>query len=359
MKNSVKKVAEGIKTALLITAVIFCLAETEAVSKAVYDALIRCITVIIPSLYAMMIIAVLISKSGITELFPSFLGRAVQFLFSTFAGYPAGARLLCEEHKSGRITKRSAELLSGTFYGAGPAFVFGCISRELYSSSTPGRIILASTISANIITAIAIALILKREPGKCPSYAKRAVKFSGEMLTEAVSSGGASIMSICFTIMAFSVISAMLKASGTTSYAAELFSYVSGLSRTTAEGIITAAVDITAVSGLTKNNYLLLPYLSALVSFGGICVIFQLSAITKGSLSMKPFLLIRAIASLLSFVICRGIMHFMPLEEAITVSTVTVHTHSAPSPVPSIMLVVMTLMLIAEIPFNRKTNRFN
>jgi len=352
-----KKIFFYAKIFLLICTSIFCLIKTDIVNKAVSDALRRCIYVIIPSLYAMMIVPSLLIKSGIISRISELTGiigkvlfgmeRVVfsVFAFSMFAGYPVGTKMLCSAYEKGLIDKRRAEVFSGLCFGAGPAFIYGCIAGQLYGSRSAGNIILVSTLSANIVTAIIISFFMRRNCGS--EKEKSTITLSSQMLTECVISGGHSIINICFMVTAFAVIIGFLKYSGIISLAGSLFSQTAGLSAEDAEQFITAIFDVTAVDGFSAGNYKLLPYLSFLVSFGGICVIFQISAVA-GRLSLKPLVIIRIASAFISLVICRLITPFMLSDETVLTSVLNVRTHQAHSPIPSIMLVIMTFFLFCE-----------
>lgn len=359
MKKIKEKGFFCLKLVLLGAAVYFCAAETCLVKKAVSDGVERCLTIVIPSLYAMMIAAVMITKSGVLSYMPGFvknLGRTLfgmggeclpVFLFGMFAGYPAGTRMITEQYSSGEVSAKSAPLLCGVCFGAGPAFVFGCISGELYSSGLPGKIIIISTAAANIIMAFVISFFLRKYDAGSNDI-RKPVRIDGILLTESAASAGRTMGELCFMVTAFSVIIAMLSSFGVISAAADFFSRITGFSEEVSGAFIPAVLDITAVRGLPTNNYALLPWLCALVSFGGICVLFQASAIISGRFSVLPFVVIRLAASVLSYCICRIIMPFMISEEIIAAASVNVSAHSAPSFVPSLMLLFMTFIIMAE-----------
>lgn len=359
MKKIKEKGFFCIKLMFLGAAVYFCAAETDLVKTAVSDGADRCLTVVIPSLYAMMIAAVMITKSGILSHMPGFtniLGRTFFgmgggclpiFAFSMFAGYPAGARMVTEQYSSGAVSAKSAPLLCGVCFGAGPAFIFGCISGELYSSGIPGKVIILSTSAANILTALIVSFFLRKyDTGK--DELRRPVRIDGALFTDSVASAGRTIGELCFMITAFSVMTAMLGHFGVISAAAGIFSEITGFSEEISGDFIPAVLDITAVRGLPANNYALLPWLCALVSFGGVCVLFQISAIVSGRFSVLPFIALRLTASVLSFGICHLIMPFIISEETVAAASVNISTHSASSYVPSVMLLLMTFMIMAE-----------
>ena len=174
MRNFTKKAIKCAKAAAATAAFAFCMTKTAEVSQAVSGAVERCIGVVIPSLFAMMIVSGLLVRSGITGAVPRFIGTISEkllgmegfmlpvFTFGMFAGYPVGAKMICTEVQCGRLDKNRAALLCGLCYGAGPAFIFGCISGRLYSSPTAGAVILVSNTAANLILALLLMPKLKR-----------------------------------------------------------------------------------------------------------------------------------------------------------------------------------------------------
>lgn len=355
--NIMRKKIIYIEVLLLVCIAIFCLIKTDIINCAVSIALERCIYVIIPSLYAMMIVPSLLIKSGIISKISNFTGITGKiffgmekvvfsiFLFSMIAGYPVGTKMLCSAYESGLIEKKRAEIFSGLCFGAGSAFIYGCIAEQLYGNHLAGNIIFISALSANVISAFIISLLMRKN---CKNIKEKSViRFSPEMLTECVINGGHSIMNICFMVTAFAVVTEILKYSGIISFIGGFLSKITFLSLSDSQQFITAIIDVTAVNGFSTDNYELLPYLSFLVTFGGICVIFQISAIS-GKLSLKPLIIIRILTALISFVICRIIMPFMLAGETVPTSKLNICTHQAHSPVPSVILIIMTFFLFCE-----------
>lgn len=337
MKKNVKNILFFL-TAIYCT--LFILFNTHSVGEYVSLAVDRCIYIIIPSLFAMMAVSGMLIKSGI-------LGRGSIlkiFFLSMFAGYPVGAKMLSEEFKSGNITKKQAELYMSVCFGAGPAFIFGCISDILYSGGNAGIIILLSSISVNIIAFIIIMLVLRKDKAES---SKPDIYFSSEIFVDSVISGGKNIFSICIMIIFFSVISCILKGTGVIYYLSEIISGITGIDSGECENIIESILEVTNLGKLEKNNYTFLPFVCTAISFGGICVILQIRAVISNSLSMIPFIFIRTVCAVLSGILCRILMTFMLESEVISVSEADIRVYSAESPVPSYMLVIMILLLLS------------
>jgi hypothetical protein len=268
-----------------------------------------------------------------------------------FAGYPVGAKMICEEYSAGRISKRHAELLAGVCFGAGPAFIFGCISRQLYSSDSAGLVILISNVTANVILALCMSVPLRRSSSR--QMKKRSVDITSDMLTECVLRSGRAMADICIMIVFFSVFAAFITRGGAAAW--ELLRKLPDLDRVSGEVIVAALLDVTNAAGFPRGDWLLLPYVSGASAFGGVCVMLQISAVTAGRFSLKPFILLRCAAAVISFFVCRSIIPYFIESETVTVSTLEVHGVSSVSPVPSVMLILMTAMLIFE--FDKKNSK--
>ena len=351
-----RKILSGsAKSAAVMLLAAFCLAKPDIVKNAVSEALGRCIETVIPSLFAMLIVSGGIVQSGVHSRMPRAVdafGRAVFgmekgifpiFVFSVFAGYPVGARMLMSEYERGHISKRRAELLSGVCFGAGPAFIFGCISGQLYGTAAAGRVILISSLAADMILAMMIRFL---PDGDTAPPARPYIRRGGAMMTECVESAGRAMRSICLMILTFSVISSMLGYVGADRTAGELVSHLSGISSGTSTALFAAFLDVTAVEGLPHGSYAILPFICAITSFGGVCVLFQVAAAVSGRISIQPLIIMRLAAAVLSFMVSRIIMPYMTDDIAVAVSSVSIHRES--SPVPSVMLVLMSFMVMSS-----------
>ncbi len=359
MKKIGKFTVLSLKITALLILTIFCVTETAVVKDAVYEAVMRCLNTVIPSLYAMMVISALLTKSGIIGKIPkavSSFGRAVfgmdknifpVFLFSLFAGYPTGAKMLCSQYENKLISKQEAEIFSGLCFGAGPAFIYGCIASRLFGNGNAGLIILISTISANLIIASAVSFFMKSSAcsRNCSSPP---FTINSSMLCESVSAGGDSMARICTMILAFSVLTAFLRETGIISAVSEIICAFTSFSDSTAEAIICAILDVTAADKLPCGNYTLLPVICGLVSFGGVCVILQISALTSGKFSLLPLLILRASAAFLSGIICRIIMPYCLSDSAVSAGNINIYAYHSATPVPSFILLIMTLIVFFE-----------
>lgn len=352
------------KTAIIILFLLFCVTDMAAVSQAVYSSVLRCINVVIPSLFAMMAISSIIVRSGITESLPGWFGYISRFifgmdevefpifLFGMIAGYPVGVKMLCELYSKGRISKRRAELLSSVCFGAGPAFIFGCVSSQFGDSKRMGMLILISTISANIIIALGVSFLLRRTDEK-KQITRRSASISAEMMTDCVIHSGRAMADICLMIVGFAVFTAFLIHTGTMSVSGELLAKLLYLDHESGSSLISILIDVTNAGNIAGGGQLL-PCISGAVSFGGLCVFSQLRVLTAGKFSLKPFIIIRVAAAVMSFAICRFLLPYFIFGDAVEVVSVKVSERGADSAISSIMLIIMVIMLMLEYGKNKR-----
>lgn len=356
--KKIREISGDLTGAVLLTLLcLYCLTHTESVKLSVSGGIERCTGIIIPSLYAMLVVSAAFVRSGLAGSIPLPVRRLIHrvtgmdgaglpiFLFSQIAGYPVGAGMLAAEYRAGRMDKLTAELLMGVSCGAGPAFVYGCISSRLYGSPAAGRIIMLSAIASNMMIAAFLSLYLRRRPLSDTGRVKLCL--SGDVFADSVTAGGRAAAGICFMVMIFAVITDMLCSFGISGAACGVISKITGYDKKISGEMFAAFLDVTALVRLTPGNYALLPAVCALTSFGGICVMLQIASVSGGELSLLPFVLIRTAAAALSFGICRAIMPYMLAGEAVPAAA-GLRFHSADSPVPSVLLMLMTVMLMSE-----------
>ncbi|HOO06019.1 MAG TPA: hypothetical protein PLH83_05945 [Ruminococcus sp.] len=359
MRDLREKAASAGNTAILLGGAAFCIAGSEAVRRAVSEAVGRCMGILIPSLYAMLIISALLIKSGALRQFSGIFrlpgrlllgssGEALGvFLLSSLAGYPVGAKLLAGLVEEGRLSRKSAAWLSGACFGAGPAFIFGCVASQLYGDSAAGRLILVSNLAADLIIGVAVSFIIRREPA--PGAKRGAVRLSPELISDCTLSAGRSMAEICCAVLAFAVVTAALEAVGALSAAGELLSSLTDRPSAVCQSLCAAVLDVTAVIRLPAGDPTLLPALSAVTSFGGICVFVQLCAAVRGKFPLWRTFLLRLIAGALSYLICRGLLpEEMLMGSTVSAAALQTAVTAASSPVPSVLLILMTVTVLKE-----------
>lgn len=344
---------------VLVCAICFCVCFAEQIQMEMRSALTRCLTTIIPSLYAMMILSQMLLESGVWRLLAKpfrwfgekCLGIAepyfAVFLLSQFAGYPVGAGMLCTLVKQHCITKKDGEKLLCVCYGGGPAFLLGLLGNVPCRSA-----IFWLIFSANILSnAVLCTLLFRFHPLKNDASERKTITpVSAEMLVDCTSGAGKLLLKLCGVILCFSAWIGMADAAGLFRICREWTMKIelpfSG------SDLLRCVLEISNCAALSMPMRWRVPVLAALLSFGGICVILQIRAVVGTSLSMKLLITVRLLCGLLSGGICAVGLHFLPIPITETVVSVSaVSQVSRNSIVPSVLLLCMMLFVFREESF--------
>lgn len=296
-----RKITSALLSMLLTAYAAALIIFSKDVTSDVNNALMRCVNVIIPSLFAFMAISDLMIRSGayifISKLFaplayiiklPTELIFA--FLLGNTAGYPVGSSVICSLFDENRLDKKSASRLLCTCYNGGPAFFSGAVGLAVFSSSRVGMIIFFSIFLSNI----AAAAILNRLFPIKYEHSKGKTVFKSEMISDSVSSAGIGIFKICGMILVFQTLLTVLGKCIPTERISD-----QNL-RITADSFL----EISNLSALSGLPYRLLPFIAAAGAFGGVCVIMQIHTIVGKRFSIAPFIFARILCSALSAVFC-------------------------------------------------------
>lgn len=319
---------------------ILTLIYSENVSYAIINSLERCLKIVIPSLFAFMVISSVIIRSGLHRYFSKpfkFVSNHIlhinENLFSVFlmsftGGYPIGAKNLTELYDNSDISKKEAERMLGFCYMPSPSFVIG-ISSVLYSSKNAGVIIYFSILISTILFAI-ISGIFRKQKTEIKSTEK--IKISSETIISSIESSAISLFKICIMIVFSSVIIVFIE------IAITWFDIDKNISV-----MINSLIEITNLTNIEQDMFGFLPIITALFSFGGISVIMQIKAITTNRFSFKNFFISRAVVAFLSSIISEISVKFI----SITASKEAIYIGSRDnSIIPSIILIIMIIYLL-------------
>ena len=351
MKQAIKNI---ILTATILAAVYFCIRYPGYISGAVNDSIIRCTDVMIPSMFIFMCISSITVNSGLHSIISIPFRPAAKYIFrlsdsqfgvfmlSLVSGYPAGIKLLADCYNKNALSKNDFDRLSCFCFASGPAFIIGTISGVLYPDTPPGIIVFLSVTAGNILSAVLCGLF-----SRIPSKEKPRIKtdISAECFINSTVSSARAIFQMCVMIVAFSGVLQILKLSGVVNLISEAAAYITGNKVGTVSSIIACILEISNIITLPKNDISMLPVVASLLSFGGICVLIQIIAISGGLLNIKKFISVRLFSAFASALFCRLFMKFINIE-AVTAFAPAI-THSKFSPLPSVLLIIMTLMLLS------------
>ena len=347
-----KKIKNYIAGLLAMIYAFFLIVFVKDVTYAVMASVKVCLEVMIPSLYAFIVISGFIVSSGLYMvlskpfgLISRYVFRIPQEYFSVFligsiGGYPVGVRLLSDMVKENRMDKDTASHMLAYCYLAGPAFICG-----IAGDVRIGMLIFGAIISANIITAFFTGL---GRPVPPKSSEKVKLDISFDCLLRSISSGAAGMFSICGIIVFFSSIICILDKLNIIRHAAGLVEKILGLTYADSISSVKTFIEISNIASLSPGNYDLIPLAAALLSFGGLCVLMQIQGFASGVLSTKRFYFCRIISMFISYFLCKILIVTSGVSSVYVTAPAGVVTRQN-SPIPVVFLLIMTILLLSDI----------
>jgi hypothetical protein len=293
--------------------------DAAGIFAAVSNMLMLCLNTVVPSLFAFLALSTFAVSSGLVQ------SNAAIFVLSLVGGYPVGAKLLSQKAP---LERKQAERMLMYCYCGSPAFLLAIAGRF-------GLYIWLSNALACLIFAVVDRFVITRisvvEPESNPP--PRPIVLNTGLFVNSVTSAGITLCKICLMMLVFAVGIRMVEFVGIMQFLPD-YAY--------------PIIEITNITNLTAAHPALI---SALTSFGGLCVLFQTYVITSDSagvkrLRLKAFLLARLPIAALSAGVC------YLLTRNITIETFSHYNHVLVSgernPLGSVFLLIMVLILIVS-----------
>lgn len=348
-------------TFIIITAAVLysvlLIMYSHDISRCISDSINTCLTVIIPSLYAFMVLTGFLVSTDLYKILSkpfSFVSRYLfkipseyfsVFLISCVAGYPVGAKLLSDLRSADKIDKKTAEDMLSYCYLGGPAFICGAVGITLFSSIKAGMAVFLSILSANVIIAVIIGLF-RKVPPKSNSEIHTSVTF--EKLILSVISGAKSLFVICAIIIFFSTFICILDNIGIIDYISFNIENIFNVSRTDAEAIVRTTLEISNVSKFSYGCYNMIPVISGLMSFGGICILIQIKSTVVNKINVNYFIYVRILSFVISYFCSIIIIKLLINNTAVQTLSFIREAHRHITPIPTIFLLIMTILLLSK-----------
>ena len=292
-------------TAVFCAVIILC--NPSASASAVGTAVNSCLEVIIPSLFAFTVLAVYLQQSGLYRIalrpltIP--LSKILQidedlcavFLLGNIGGYPVGAKLLYTLVSEGRLSDKDASRLMCCCYGSGPSFVISIAGISVFGSAAAGGILFAACFVSSFIVAVFVCRC-----GERIQLSPRAARYdlSSGCFIGSVMSAARVMFTVCAAIVGFSAVTAVLDISGVSGGISHLLESLG--TGSSADKLFPAFLEISRLRELKYTELWIAPVSAALLSFGGLCVVMQIAALTSGKIPLKGFLISRIPAAILS-----------------------------------------------------------
>lgn len=307
-----------------------------------YNGLILAQNTIIPSLLPLLIIFLLIMKTGAKDALARLFGNISVYVFNLpevtlpaiffglTGGYPTGALLTEELLQKGEIDCEQARRLLCFNVCGGCGFIVTAIGGAVLKSEKAGLILFASNVISNILTGIALSFRVKRiSPG---FYSFSENTNISDALFSSVKSAVGSVLNITAFIMLFSAVNNIINP----------------------PEFLLPAAEIT--TGLCTAGKFSLPEMSAYLAFGGMCIHMQLlPVILKAKMKYRDFLLSRIIGALLSYCITKLILLIFPIEtEVFSSSSEHVAVFSSVNPSLSFLMIFGCFVIVLDLVSRKK-----
>ena len=312
-------------------------------------AVMRCINVIIPSLFAFMAVAEIMGRCSMHRILSKPFDRIARLLFgmpkgifpvfllSNIAGYPVGLNMLAASVKNGTTDRRSAELMAVYCYAGGPSYAVAVVGEAVYSSKTVGIIIFLSSLLTNLV----LATIINRVGRIQTAETGRTAPLSGELFVSSVTAAGENLLKMCGIIVFFSGMTAALRVDELIESTAErgAITHSTGV-------LLRSLLEISNITDLHPSAIGAVPFAAAALGFGGVCVQLQLMTVLKGAFSLRLFYLTMPLRALLNYCISRLLCSaFLPdiLPAYAADNKIIVEIDNF---IPSICLIMMIFILV-------------
>ncbi len=356
MRQIISFPAKIIVSILIILFAVFLIKYSKDVSVAITLSIESCLKIVIPSLFAFMVISNLLIKSNIYVLLSKpfylitrYLFRIPPELFSIFllsniGGYPIGAKLLADLIDENKIDNKTAENMMCYCYCNSPSFFAGAVGVVVFNNYFVGLIAYFSIVLANFI--IAILLGLKNNiPEK--SKIKLNIKLNPNILIDSITSAAKVLFTICAMLIFFASAIAILSSSGILNILSNNLMNILHSDYLIAESSIMSFIEISKISTMSNNSYNYLPLMTCIAAFGGMCVITQIIGITTGKIKLKKFVFSRVFHIAISGILCYYLIKSFTKNICInTIYYQKIYYSKNISIIPSICLIFMVIILL-------------
>ena len=306
-----------------------------------YQGLVLAENTIIPSLLPLLIIFLLIMKTGARDVLARVFGFVSVYLFNlpmiTFpaiflgliGGYPTGALLTQELYNNGDVDKNQAAAMLRFNFCGGCGFIITALGSARLMNLKAGIILFVSNVIANLIIGIFCSLGKKRIKREFYSF-NESSGFETALITS-VESAVKSVLNITAFIILFGSINSILKL----------------------PEFLLPLLEITG--GVCGESNFSLPEFSAYLAFGGLCIHLQLlPVILKCGMKYGDFFISRIISALLSYCITKLILVLLPIEaQVFSNASDNVAVFSSVNLALSVLLIIGCFVLVLDIS-NRK-----
>ena len=224
-----------------------------------------------------------------SKLFGTGKMSAAPFVLGMTGGYPIGAKCIVDLRKSSSISCIAANKLLSFCCGAGPAFTIGLVGSSVYGNPLMGLTLYAVQVISAVITGL-LPIFPSSEKEESSPYRFK-TDGASVAFVKAVSGCTRTAAGICCFIILFTVV---LKA--------QEMILPDGILRASAAAFTELSTGCVSLAKQPLDWNIKFALTSAAISFGGLCVFMQTSALLyDAGLSAKTYLIGKLTHGILSF----------------------------------------------------------
>ena len=327
---------------IMLMGIVICLVVNPSAKDGAKNGMLLCQNIIIPALLPILIITNIIIKTKCTLVLEKIFGRFTvsvlrlprsatsAIILGLIGGYPSGAILTNHLYETAQITSNEAKRIMRFCFCGGVAFIITGIGTITLGSTTYGVILYTINITVSIIVAILSAPFYP----KIYNESKGAINYLNlqDAVVESVNTTIKSLLNMSAYIVLFSALSNIIST----------------------PTLIAPLLEIT--NGLCNNANLSLNYICAFLSFGGLCIHFQLTDILS-NIKMKyaDFLIWRIICATLCFAISTVYLKLFPqaVDVFSNIQSSTPQLHQVNTTL-SIIMIISSAVLIFDLDERKK-----
>lgn len=308
--NKMNKIKKIIIAALIVAFSAGVIIFSGEVTESIFRSINVCLEIIIPSTFIFMVLSSYILSSGLYNILFRPLYYLIEklikadryvisvFLLSLVGGYPVGFKLLKDLIAENKNYSEIVSFCATFCYCISPSFAVTMLGLGLFGSIEAGMIIYIS----NIITCFIIAVFYgntHRLTVTVPE--KQEPNTHHGNLIESINSSVVSLAKMCSVIIFFNSVITVTEC-------------VCGKIMINIPPELKAVLEISNILSYNAPLPSALPYISALASIGGICVIFQCKSLIDKSFSLNSFLISRLFSVIISYITTKIIMLFWDIS---------------------------------------------
>lgn len=342
-------------TAVLVIAVML-IYDSSGVINSVIACTEVCLNTLVPSLCGYMILSSFIVnsrigafilkplKSAAEKAFHTDLCVLTALLISQIGGYPVGVKMCSDLISHNKNYSEICRKLLPVMYASGPAFVTGVAGLAIYKSVNAGMIIFLSCLTANLIIA-AVILFMNRKKSYMVCE-NEGIDISVNTVSRSVRSSFSALAVVCSFVIAFNILTELIDSMLPAGFTESRF-YI----------YFKSIWEISNIRQLTMQTPLWLT--AAFISFGGICVIFQVISLADFKIRITGFISARCAISVLTALICAAAERIFGFEYTAETAAYRIGFSAVCNPAVLICLFAMTIILLSSAENNYEKYKKN